>query len=76
MFIVAAKGVAARVTQAELDSGLLYPPQSDIRQTEVATASRVAEVIFARGLARVEQPADICRFIADQLYKPEYVSFA
>ncbi len=74
MFIAAAKGVAEQVTQAELDSGLLYPPQSDILQTEVATALRVAEVIFARGLAGVEQPADLRRFIADQLYKPEYAS--
>ena len=75
MFIAAARAVAGQVTQAELDSGLLYPPQSDILQTEIETAERVAEVIFARGLAGVERPADLRRFIADRLYKPEYVSF-
>src|SRR5262245_2655719 len=35
MFVVAARAVADQVTQGELDSGLLYPPQSNILQTEV-----------------------------------------
>ena len=51
LFVVAARAVADQVTQAELDSGLLYPPQSNILQTEVAVAVKVAETIFARGLA-------------------------
>src|SRR5262249_7892309 len=38
MFVVAARAVADQVTQAELDSGLLYPPQSTILQTEIAVA--------------------------------------
>ena len=59
MFVVAARAVADQVTQAELDSGLLYPPQSNILQTEVAVAVKVAETIFARGLAGVEKPADV-----------------
>jgi malate dehydrogenase (oxaloacetate-decarboxylating)(NADP+) len=74
MFVVAARAVAEQVTQAELDSGLLYPPQSDILQTEVAVAVKVAETIFARGLAGVEKPADMRRFVEGQLYKPEYTS--
>ena len=41
--------VADQVTQAVLDSGLLYPPQSNILQTEVAVAVKVAETLFARG---------------------------
>ena len=48
MFMVAARAVADQVTQAELDSGLLYPPQSNILETEVAVAVKVAETIFAR----------------------------
>ena len=63
MFITAAKAVADQVTEAELDSGLLYPPQTDILQTEVATAIRVSEVIFDRGLAGVERPKDIPAFV-------------
>jgi malate dehydrogenase (oxaloacetate-decarboxylating)(NADP+) len=73
VFVVAARAVADQVTQVELDSGLLYPPQSNILQTEVAVAVKVAETIFACGLAGVEKPADVRKFIEGQFYKPEYV---
>jgi malate dehydrogenase (oxaloacetate-decarboxylating)(NADP+) len=72
MFIVAARAVAEQVTQAELDTGLIYPPQSAILQTEVYAAQRVAELIFERDLARVPKPTDIGAFIQSRLYKPEY----
>jgi malate dehydrogenase (oxaloacetate-decarboxylating)(NADP+) len=72
IFVVAARAVAGRVTRAELDSGLLYPPQGDILDTEVAVAVGVAETLFARGLAGVEEPADVRGFVEGQLYKPEY----
>jgi len=68
----AARAIAGQVTQAELGSGLLYPPQGTIVQTEIATAVRVCEVIFDRGLAGVERPADIRAFVQAQLYTPEY----
>ena len=67
-----ATAVADQVTRAELDSGLLYPPQSNILQTEIATAVKVCEVIFDRGLADVERPGDIRAFVGSQLYTPEY----
>lgn len=73
MFVAAARGVAEQVSQAELDAGLLYPPQGRILATEIKTARRVAEVIFQRGLAGVERPRDLCAFIESQLYKPEYL---
>ena len=72
MFVVAARAVADQVTQAELDSGLLYPPQSNILPTEVAVAVKVAETIFTRGLARAEKPSDVRKFVENQLYRPEY----
>jgi malate dehydrogenase (oxaloacetate-decarboxylating)(NADP+) len=72
MFIAAARAVAEQVTQAELDVGLIYPPQSAILDTELHAAERVAEVIFARNLARVDRPADIKAFVRQHLYKPEY----
>ena len=72
MFIAAAHAVAEQVTQAELDVGLIYPPQSEILKTELYAAQRVAEVIFKRGLARVPQPKDIGAFIQSETYKPEY----
>jgi malate dehydrogenase (oxaloacetate-decarboxylating)(NADP+) len=72
--VVAARAVADQVTQAELDSGLLYPPQSHILETEVAVAVKVAETIFARKLAGIETPRDVRSFVEGQLYKPEYKS--
>jgi malate dehydrogenase (oxaloacetate-decarboxylating)(NADP+) len=74
MFVVAARAVAEQVTQAELDAGLLYPPQSDILQTEIAVAVRVAETIFTRGLADVEKPMDVRHFIEAQMYRPDYAA--
>ena len=76
MFVVAAHAVAEQVTQSELDSGMLYPPQSDILRTEIAVAAKVADTIFTRGLAGVAKPANIRQFIEDQLYRPEYTSIS
>ncbi len=72
MFIAAARAVAEQVTPAELDAGLIYPPVSTILNTELYAAERVAEVIFARGLARVPAPKDIAQFVRSQTYQPEY----
>jgi malate dehydrogenase (oxaloacetate-decarboxylating)(NADP+) len=74
MFIVAARAVAEQVSQAQLDQGMLYPPQSNILETEIYTAARVAGVIFDRGLARVKRPDDLTAFIRAHVYTPEYRS--
>jgi malate dehydrogenase (oxaloacetate-decarboxylating)(NADP+) len=52
--------------------GRLYPSQSNILETEVTTATRVAEYMFDKGLAQVERPRDIRAWIEGQLYKPQY----
>jgi malate dehydrogenase (oxaloacetate-decarboxylating)(NADP+) len=72
LFIAAARGVAEQVTPAQLEAGLLYPPQSDILATEVRAAARVAEAIFARGLAGAAKPKDMAAFIASHTYQPDY----
>ena len=46
LFLCAATSVAEQVTQANLDMGLIYPPQSDILNTSVHVATKVAELIF------------------------------
>jgi malate dehydrogenase (oxaloacetate-decarboxylating)(NADP+) len=55
-----------------LNQGLLYPLQSNILETEIQTAARVAKLVFDLGLARVERPADMVAFIRSHVYKPEY----
>jgi malate dehydrogenase (oxaloacetate-decarboxylating)(NADP+) len=76
MFIVAAKALTDLVTPAELDSGLMYPPQTNIVKTEVAVAVKVVETIFERGLCGegVAKPRDVAAFVEAQLYTPEYPS--
>jgi malate dehydrogenase (oxaloacetate-decarboxylating)(NADP+) len=51
---------------------MLFPSQSDILETEVTTAIRVAEYMFDQGLAQVERPRDLRVWIEGQLYKPQY----
>jgi malate dehydrogenase (oxaloacetate-decarboxylating)(NADP+) len=72
MFIEAARGVADQVPSALLNQGLLYPLQSNILETEIQTAARVAKLVFESGVARVQRPADMVAFIRGQVYKPEY----
>jgi malate dehydrogenase (oxaloacetate-decarboxylating)(NADP+) len=72
MFIEAARAVADQVPAELMKQGLLYPLQSNILETEIQTASRVAKLVFDTGLARVQKPADMVAFIRQQVYKPEY----
>ena len=72
MFIEAGQAVADQVAPELLKQGLLYPLQSNILETEIQTAARVAKLVFDSGLARVERPADMVSFIRSHVYKPEY----
>jgi malate dehydrogenase (oxaloacetate-decarboxylating)(NADP+) len=74
MFIAAARGVAEQVTQADLDVGLIYPPPSAIFRASLHVAARVAEAVFARGLAGVARPPDLASYIEGKAYRPEYRS--
>ena len=72
MFIEAAEAVADQVTPEQLKLGMLFPPQSNILETEIKTAARVAKVVFDSNLARFDRPADVEAFIRSQVYKPEH----
>jgi malate dehydrogenase (oxaloacetate-decarboxylating)(NADP+) len=72
MFIEAARAVADQVPSELLNQGLLYPLQSNILETEIQTAARIAKLVFDSGLARVDRPKDMVKFIRAQVYEPEY----
>ena len=44
----------------------------NILETEVTTATRVAELMFDRRPGQVERPRDIRAWIEGQLYRPHY----
>jgi malate dehydrogenase (oxaloacetate-decarboxylating)(NADP+) len=72
MFMAAARELARQVTQADLDQGSLYPPLAAIRDVSAHIAAAVAAVAYARGLARVPQPANLVAFMKAQMYEPRY----
>jgi malate dehydrogenase (oxaloacetate-decarboxylating)(NADP+) len=76
MFIEAGQAVADQVPSDLLQQGLLYPLQSNILETEIQTAARVARLVFDAGLAGVECPTDMVSFIRKHVYRPEYSNLA
>jgi malate dehydrogenase (oxaloacetate-decarboxylating)(NADP+) len=72
MFIIAARAVAEQVTQDDLDTGLIYPPISNIFDASLHAASKIAEYIFDQDLARVPRPQDIEADVRAKAYKPVY----
>src|SRR5271169_2099863 len=72
MFIIAARAVAEQVTEANLATGLIYPPTSNILDASLHTAVQIAGYIFDHGLAGVPRPADINAHVRACAYKPVY----
>jgi malate dehydrogenase (oxaloacetate-decarboxylating)(NADP+) len=71
-FIAAAQASADQISPDLRATGMLFPGQANILETEVTTATRVAEFIFEQDLAQVERPRDIRSWIEGQLYTPHY----
>ena len=49
--------------------------KSNILETEIRTAVRVAKLVFDSGLARVDRPADMEAVIRSHVYKPDIRSW-
>jgi malate dehydrogenase (oxaloacetate-decarboxylating)(NADP+) len=72
MFIVAARAVAEQVSEENLSSGLIYPPQSRILEASLHVAERIAAYIFDQGLARVPRPDNVGALVRARAYHPVY----
>jgi malate dehydrogenase (oxaloacetate-decarboxylating)(NADP+) len=72
MFIVAARAVAEQVSEENLSSGLIYPPQSLILEASLHVAERIAAYIFDQGLARVPRPDNVGALVRARAYHPVY----
>jgi len=71
-FIVAAHATADQVGPALQAKSMLFPSQDHILETEITTASRIAEYMFDAGLAQVSRPREIRAWIESLLYQPKY----
>jgi malate dehydrogenase (oxaloacetate-decarboxylating)(NADP+) len=75
MFFVAAKALAAQVTDADLAQGRVYPPLTNIRGVSAVIGTAVAEVAYERGLARHERPQDLLEDVRGRMYQPVYYDY-
>jgi malate dehydrogenase (oxaloacetate-decarboxylating)(NADP+) len=75
MFLAAAETLAKRVSQADFESGRLYPPLDTIRRISLKIAAAVAELAFEEGLAGIQRPENLTDFIQSQMFEPHYPSY-
>jgi len=75
MFFAAAKTLAAMVTEEDRATGRIYPGLDRIREVSSAIAVAVAEVVFRRGLTKMNRPADLAGHVKSQMFDPTYVEY-
>ncbi len=73
MFLAAAETLANAVAEEDIRTGTVYPPLSSIREISVEIAVAVAEIAFARDLARHARPVDsLVAHVKAQMFDPTY----
>lgn len=77
MFLVAAQTLAKQLTDDQIKSGMLFPPESEILKTSLQISAAVARVIFDRGLQgkdiqRPDYDDHIIKLIEEKVYHPFY----
>ena len=75
MFSIAARTLAAQVSESDLAKGRIYPSLRRIRDVSAIIASAVAEEAWRLDLARQPRPADLAAHIAGLMYQPVYPEY-
>lgn len=75
LFVVAAETLSTRVTDSNLNKGLLYPPLNQIRDISIQIATKVAEKAIEMGDSEMEPLGDVESTIRSQAFIPEYRSY-
>jgi len=75
MFLLAARTLAAAVTDARLAAGALYPPVGDLRAVTRAIAIGVVREAIESGLAGIAPDDDIEAVIDGAMWWPAYVPY-
>jgi malate dehydrogenase (oxaloacetate-decarboxylating)(NADP+) len=76
MFDVAARTLAAMVTEESLQRGLTYPSLASIRDVSLGIAVAVARVAWRGELTTKPQPEDVTAHVSSLMYEPDYPSYA
>ncbi len=72
MFLAAARSLAERVTDADLQVGRIYPPLTRIREVSAYIAAAVWELAEREGLAGRPAPQDVLGEVRAHMYQPVY----
>ncbi|MCI0487109.1 MAG: NAD-dependent malic enzyme [Blastocatellia bacterium] len=75
MFFVAARSLMLEASDEELEMGQIYPSLSRVRDVSARIAAEVAEVAYARQLARNPKPDDLPACVRSQMFEPDYISY-
>jgi len=75
MFLTAAGTLAAKVSDADLKKGSIYPPLNQIREVSADIATAAAEIAYRCGLAGMPEPDDLPGYIRSQMYQPVYQNY-
>lgn len=71
MFLVAAKSLAAQVSDEDLRHGTLYPSLNNIRELSLNIADEVIEYAYQFNIAKLDpKPDDMMKYLRDYMYDP------
>ena len=72
MFLVAAKAVAECVSEERIQTGAIYPDQSDLRVVSARIAAAVIRDAQRQGLGRMIPDEEIESLVEERMWFPEY----
>ena len=76
VFLVAARELAAQVSDDRLASGAMYPPVGDLRRIARTVAVAVVRHLRDGGYGRQYRDDEVERAVDTAMWWPEYLSFA
>ncbi len=75
MFLVAARALAAQVSDERLADGALYPPVEALADISRAVALAVGQAAMASGVAGISPGTDLATAIDEAMWHPAYVPY-
>jgi malate dehydrogenase (oxaloacetate-decarboxylating)(NADP+) len=76
MFFEAARTLSNETTDADFSIGRVFPSLDRAREVSAIIAVAIAKAAFRTGLATTEEPSDVLSWIKEQMYEPNYKSYA